>query len=193
MHNNRKTSVSSSSGNPDDGSGSKQVWRVKSFELVPVPEESHGVFYSGDCYVVLYTYLKNTKEYHIVYFWLVSQYFLFFTVRMNTLNSAWYPVLLLVVCLISLSGLASASYPVCPMHRPPSHTASIIVINLIEFDWLLVAREMTAQVMSKEQLQQLQFNLMTSLMVNQFRSEFAKERSLIISFRFSIVNSLSTR
>lgn len=193
MHNNRKTSVSSSSGNPDDGSGSKQVWRVKSFELVPVPEESHGVFYSGDCYVVLYTYLKNTKEYHIVYFWLVSQYFLFFTIRMNTLNSAWYPVLLLVVCLISLSGLASASYPVCPMHRPPSHTASIIVINLIEFDWLLVAREMTAQVMSKEQLQQLQFNLMTSLMVNQFRSEFAKERSLIISFRFSIVNSLSTR
>ena len=77
MHNNRKTSVSSSSGNPDDGSGSKQVWRVKSFELVPVREESHGVFYSGDCYVVLYTYLKNTKEYHIVYFWLVSQCFLF--------------------------------------------------------------------------------------------------------------------
>ena len=69
--------MSSSSGNPDDGSGSKQVWRVKSFELVPVPEESHGVLYSGDCYVVLYTYLKNTKEYHIVYFWLVSQYFLF--------------------------------------------------------------------------------------------------------------------
>ena len=76
MHNNRKTSVSSSSGNPDDGSGSKQVWRVKSFELVTVSEESHGVFYSGDCYVVLYTYLKNTKEYHIVYFWLVSQCFL---------------------------------------------------------------------------------------------------------------------
>ena len=75
----------------------------------------------------------------------------------------------------------------------PSHTASVTVLNLIEFDWLLVAREMTAQVMSKEQLQQLQFNLMTSLMVNQFRSEFAKERSRIISFRFSIVNSLSTR
>lgn len=80
--------MSSSSGNPDDGSGSKQVWRVKSFELVPVREESHGVFYSGDCYVVLYTYLKNTKEYHIVYFWLVSQYFLF-------LLSEWIPWILL--------------------------------------------------------------------------------------------------
>ena len=89
MHNNRKTSVSSSSGNPDDGSGSKQVWRVKSFELVTVPEESHGVFYSGDCYVVLYTYLKNTKEYHIVYFWLVSQCFLFLL--------EWFSVLSLII------------------------------------------------------------------------------------------------
>ena len=89
MHNNRKTSVSSSSGNPDDGSGSKQVWRVKSFELVPVREESHGVFYSGDCYVVLYTYLKNTKEYHIVYFWLVSQCFLFLL--------EWFSVLSLII------------------------------------------------------------------------------------------------
>ena len=89
MHSNRKTSVSSSSGNPDDGSGSKQVWRVKSFELVPVREESHGVFYSGDCYVVLYTYLKNTKEYHIVYFWLVSQCFLFLL--------EWFSVLSLII------------------------------------------------------------------------------------------------
>ena len=89
MHNNRKTSVSSSSGNSDDGSGSKQVWRVKSFELVPVREESHGVFYSGDCYVVLYTYLKNTKEYHIVYFWLVSQCFLFLL--------EWFSVLSLII------------------------------------------------------------------------------------------------
>ena len=81
--------MSSSSGNPDDGSGSKQVWRVKSFELVPVREESHGVFYSGDCYVVLYTYLKNTKEYHIVYFWLVSQCFLFLL--------EWFSVLSLII------------------------------------------------------------------------------------------------
>ena len=38
------------------------------------------------------------------------------------------------MCLISLSGLANASYPVCSMHRAPSHTASVTVINLIEFD-----------------------------------------------------------
>lgn len=67
MHERRKSVASSL---PDDGSGTVQVWRVRNFELEPVPEASHGVFYSGDSYVILYTYLKNTREYHIIYFWL---------------------------------------------------------------------------------------------------------------------------
>ena len=29
------------------------VWRVNNFELEEVPKEEHGVFYSGDCYVLL--------------------------------------------------------------------------------------------------------------------------------------------
>ena len=57
---------------PDDGTGSVKVWRVKSFTLEEVAQKYHGVFYSGDSYVILYTYLKNSKEYHIIYFWLVS-------------------------------------------------------------------------------------------------------------------------
>ena len=57
---------------PDDGTGTVQVWRIKGFELEEVPPKSHGVFYSGDCYVILYTYLKNNREKHIIYFWLVS-------------------------------------------------------------------------------------------------------------------------
>ena len=69
MHN-RRASVTSFL--PDDGNGTSQVWRVKSFELEVVPPTSHGVFYSGDCYIILYTYMKNNREKHIIYFWLVS-------------------------------------------------------------------------------------------------------------------------
>lgn len=67
MHD-RKASVTSTL--PDDGTGTVQVWRIKDFELEEVPPKSHGVFYSGDCYVILYTYLKNNREKHIIYFWL---------------------------------------------------------------------------------------------------------------------------
>ena len=47
----------------------------KGFNLEELPEKSHGVFYSGDCYVILYTYLKNGRERHIIYFWLVRTLF----------------------------------------------------------------------------------------------------------------------
>ena len=33
-----------------------QVFRVEMFDLVEVPEEKHGVFFAGDCYVILYAY-----------------------------------------------------------------------------------------------------------------------------------------
>lgn len=66
----RRASVTSSL--PDDGTGMVQVYRVKGFQLEELPPKSHGVFYSGDCYVILYTYLKNSRDRHIIYFWLVS-------------------------------------------------------------------------------------------------------------------------
>ena len=55
----------------DDGQGLKQVFRVENFDLVSIPPEDFGKFYSGDCYVILYTYVVNKKEKHIIYFWLV--------------------------------------------------------------------------------------------------------------------------
>ena len=51
---------------PDEGTGSKTVWRVESMELVEVDQADHGFLYSGDCYVILYSYGDSGK---IVYFW----------------------------------------------------------------------------------------------------------------------------
>ncbi|KAK7483760.1 hypothetical protein BaRGS_00024976, partial [Batillaria attramentaria] len=54
---------------PDDGSGT--VWRVENGDLVPQPEDMYGIFYTGDCYVILYTYTKGTSrlQHYILYFW----------------------------------------------------------------------------------------------------------------------------
>ena len=54
---------------PDDGKGKLEVWRIENFEMAPVPKDQYGHFYSGDSYVMLYTYLKNSKEEYIIYFW----------------------------------------------------------------------------------------------------------------------------
>ena len=42
---------------------------------VAVPASKIGQFYSGDCYIVLYSYRENAghgKEIQIVYYWIVS-------------------------------------------------------------------------------------------------------------------------
>eukprot|EP00056_Hartaetosiga_gracilis_P012462 m.198992 g.198992 ORF g.198992 m.198992 type:complete len:666 (-) comp13692_c2_seq2:133-2130(-) len=54
---------------PDDGKGKLEVWRVENFELVETPKASYGHFYGGDSYVMLYTYIKGSKEEYIIYFW----------------------------------------------------------------------------------------------------------------------------
>ena len=51
---------------PDEGTGSKTVWRVENMELVEVEQAEHGFLYSGDCYVILYSYGDSGN---IVYFW----------------------------------------------------------------------------------------------------------------------------
>lgn len=54
----------------DDGSGQKEVWRIKNFDLIPVPEEQYGEFFMGDCYIVLYAYLHGSSEHYILYYWI---------------------------------------------------------------------------------------------------------------------------
>lgn len=68
MHDNPK--VAANNGMVDDGTGIKEVFRVEMFDLIPVPEDQHGVFFSGDCYVILYAYSDGKKDHYIIYYWL---------------------------------------------------------------------------------------------------------------------------
>jgi len=55
---------------PDDGTGKTTVWRIEKREMVKVPTELHGQFFSGDSYVILYEYKdKRGKDAAFIYFW----------------------------------------------------------------------------------------------------------------------------
>ncbi|XP_061538819.1 gelsolin-like [Phycodurus eques] len=53
----------------DDGSGKVQVWRVEGGGRVSVDASSHGQFFGGDCYLLLYSYNSGDGEKHIIYIW----------------------------------------------------------------------------------------------------------------------------
>ena len=70
--------MAAESGMVDDGQSAKEVYRVDNFDLVQVPEEDYGKFYSGDCYVVLYAYNDGRRDCYLIYYWLVSILYIFF-------------------------------------------------------------------------------------------------------------------
>ncbi|KAK9526357.1 hypothetical protein VZT92_015062 [Zoarces viviparus] len=47
-----------------------QIWRIENLELVPVPENLCGNFYTGDAYVILYTVNKKTSFFYHLHYWL---------------------------------------------------------------------------------------------------------------------------
>uniref|UniRef100_A0A4W6FBK0 Advillin n=1 Tax=Lates calcarifer TaxID=8187 RepID=A0A4W6FBK0_LATCA len=53
----------------DNGSGQVEVWRIENLELVPVEPKWLGYFFGGDCYLILYTYLVNSKKCYLLYIW----------------------------------------------------------------------------------------------------------------------------
>lgn len=57
-----------------DRAGKKQglqVWRVESFDLVPVPENLYGGFYTGDAYLILNTIKQRSGNLQYdLHFWL---------------------------------------------------------------------------------------------------------------------------
>lgn len=54
----------------DNGSGEIEMFRIENLELAPVDPKMHGYFYGGDCYLLLYTYLVNSKQCYLLYMWL---------------------------------------------------------------------------------------------------------------------------
>lgn len=67
MHENRKLAAETQM--PDDGTGTKDIWRIENMEMVPADKRHYGQFYSGDCYVILYTYDAGGRENYIIYYW----------------------------------------------------------------------------------------------------------------------------
>jgi hypothetical protein len=55
---------------PDDGSGKKEIYRIEQFKMIPYPESMHGIFFSGDSFVIQYTYSDEQHSYTLIYFWL---------------------------------------------------------------------------------------------------------------------------
>lgn len=47
-----------------------QIWRIENLELVCVPENLFGNFYSGDAYVILYTIKQKENFFYHLHFWL---------------------------------------------------------------------------------------------------------------------------
>ena len=49
-----------------------QIWRVEDRDLVLWEPNLHGVFFSGDSYVIKYNYISNWRRRIIIYFWQVN-------------------------------------------------------------------------------------------------------------------------
>ncbi|GFP92221.1 villin-3 [Phtheirospermum japonicum] len=52
-----------------EGGGKTEVWRIDGSAKTPVPSQEIGKFYSGDCYIVLYTYHSHERkeDYYLCY------------------------------------------------------------------------------------------------------------------------------
>lgn len=46
-----------------------QIWRVEGKDKVLMDSSTHGQFFGGDCYLVLYSYNTGGREKHIIYTW----------------------------------------------------------------------------------------------------------------------------
>lgn len=53
----------------DDASGDVKIWRIEDLELAEVDPSTYGQFYGGDCYLVLYTYMRSYQPQYILYMW----------------------------------------------------------------------------------------------------------------------------
>jgi len=52
------------------GKAGLQIWRIEKFHVVAWPTEMYGKLYSGDSYILLYTYEVEGKKLYNVHFWI---------------------------------------------------------------------------------------------------------------------------
>lgn len=45
------------------------MWKVADYEKLPVPAQYLGQLWSGDSFILLYTYMQGNKEKNVIYFW----------------------------------------------------------------------------------------------------------------------------
>ncbi|XP_035026050.1 scinderin like b [Hippoglossus stenolepis] len=67
LHSNK--AMAAQHGMVDDGKGSVKIWRVDNGAMALVEPSSHGHFFGGDCYLILYSYRLGGREQHIIYTW----------------------------------------------------------------------------------------------------------------------------
>lgn len=53
----------------DEGQGKIKQWIVEDFKKKDIDPQLYGQFYTGESYVVLYTYVWKNKDVHLIYFW----------------------------------------------------------------------------------------------------------------------------
>merc|ERR1712060_556809 len=62
----KKVTLAAAQGEPAwTGCGQKdglEIWRIEKFNVVAWPKERYGEFYSGDSYIILYTYTKPDQD-----------------------------------------------------------------------------------------------------------------------------------
>jgi villin 1/advillin len=52
-----------------DLNGTVEIWRINDFKKEPLDKALYGQFWAGDSFIVLYTYMQNSKKAWIIYFW----------------------------------------------------------------------------------------------------------------------------
>ncbi|XP_034062220.1 gelsolin a [Gymnodraco acuticeps] len=53
----------------DNGDGEKKIWRIEGSDKAEVDPATHGQFYGGDSYIILYNYSFGGRQGHIIYMW----------------------------------------------------------------------------------------------------------------------------
>ncbi|GAM27463.1 hypothetical protein SAMD00019534_106390 [Acytostelium subglobosum LB1] len=104
----------------DDGNGKITVWRVEEFTKIALDPQRIGHFYSGDSYVILYSYIYKNKDCYLIYFWQGKN---------SSINEKGTSALLTMELDDSLKGMAKEVRVV--QNKEPKHFLSVFKNKII--------------------------------------------------------------